>query len=139
MRTSGGNAKIKVPRDRNGEFQSELLRNNSNEIKEKVIARYAKGTSTRNIQGMLQKLYGANVSPDTISKITNKVWLLIEQCQNRPLAEVYTILSLDALNIKLKHNGKVENVAVYNSPENQSTTLYHPPDPRRSEIYRLTR
>lgn len=73
MRTSGGDAEIHVPRDRNGEFESELLKNNSNEIEEKIIAMYAWGTSTRDIQAMLEELYGINVSPDTISKITDKV------------------------------------------------------------------
>jgi transposase-like protein len=114
MRTSGGDTEIKVPRDRNGEFQSELLKKNSNEIEEKVMAMYAKGNSTRDIQDILQELYGINVSPDTISKITDKVWPLVEAWQNRPLTGVYAILFLDALHIKLKRNGKIENVAVYN-------------------------
>jgi len=114
MRTSGGDAEIRVPRDRNGEFQSELLKKNSNEIEQKVIAMYAKGTSTRDIQDMLHELYGISVSPETISKITDKVWPLVEQWQNRPLAPVYAIVFLDAMHIKLKRNGKIENVAVYN-------------------------
>ena len=113
MRTSGGDAEIRVPRDRNGEFTSELLKKNSNEIEQKVIAMYAKGNSTRDIQAMLEELYGISVSPETISKITDKVWELVEVWQNRPLAEIYTILFLDALHIKLRHNGKVENVAVH--------------------------
>lgn len=129
MRTSGGDAEIKVPRDRNGDFQSELLKKNSNEIEEKVIAMYAKGNSTRDIQDMLQELYGIHVSPDTISKITDKVWPLVEQWQNRPLSKVYAILFLDALHIKLKRNGKVENVAVYNvlgvDPEGHREILGH--------------
>ena len=53
MRSSGGDAEIKVPRDRNGEFQSELLKKNTNEIEDKIIAMYAKGNSTRDIQDML--------------------------------------------------------------------------------------
>ena len=114
MRTSGGDAEIRVPRDRNGEFQSELLKKNSNEIEQKVIAMYAKGTSTRDIQDMLHELYGINVSPETISKITDKVWELVEDWQNRPLMPVYAIVYLDALHIKLKREGKIENVAVYN-------------------------
>ncbi len=114
MRTSGGDAKIKVPRDRNGEFQSELLKKNSNEIEQKIIAMYAKGTSTRDIQDMLEELYGIDVSPSTISKITDKVWELVEAWQNRPLAPIYAIVYLDALHIKLKRDGKIENVAVYN-------------------------
>jgi putative transposase len=114
MRTSGGDAEIRVPRDRNGEFSSELLKKNSNEIEQKVIAMYAKGTSTRDIQDMLHELYGISVSPDTISKITDKVWELVEAWQNRPLAQIYAILYLDAIHIKLKRDGKIENVAVYN-------------------------
>ncbi len=114
MRTSGGDAEIKVPRDRNGEFQSALLKKNSNEIEQKITAMYAKGMSTRDIQAMLTELYGIDVSPDTISAITDKVWPLVEAWQNRPLAEVYAILYLDAIHLKLKRDGKIKNVAVYN-------------------------
>ena len=114
MRTSGGDAEIKVPRDRNGEFQSALLKKNSNEIEQKITAMYAKGMSTRDIQDMLQELYGIDVSPDTIRAITDKVWPLVEAWQNRPLAPVYAILYLDAIHIKLKRDGKIDNVAVYN-------------------------
>jgi putative transposase len=114
MRTSGGDAEIKVPRDRNGEFQSALLKKNSNEIEQKITAMYAKGMSTRDIQDMLQELYGIDVSPDTISAITDKVWPLVEAWQNRPLAPTYAILYLDAIHIKLKRDGKIDNVAVYN-------------------------
>jgi len=114
MRTSGGDAEIKVPRDRNGEFQSELLKKNSNEIEQKIIAMYAKGVSTRDIQDMLTELYGINVSPDTISTITDKIWPLVESWQNRPLASVYAMMYLDAIHIKLKKDGKITNVAVYN-------------------------
>jgi putative transposase len=114
MRTSGGDAEIKVPRDRNGEFQSLLLKKNSNEIEQKITAMYAKGMSTRDIQDMLTELYGIDVSPEAISAITDKVWPLVEARQNRPLAPVYAILYLDAIHIKLKRDGKIDNVAVYN-------------------------
>jgi len=115
MRTSGGDAEIKVPRDRNGEFQSALLKKNSNEIEQKVIAMYAKGMSTRDIQALLTELYGIDVSPETISAITDKVWPLVEAWQNRPLAAIYSILYLDAIHIKLKKDGKITNIAVYNA------------------------
>ena len=114
MRSSGGDAEIKVPRDRNGEFQSELLKKNTNEIEDKVIAMYAKGNSTRDIQDMLDELYGISVSPNTISEITKKVWPLVEAWQNRPLETIYPIVYLDAMHVKLKRNGKIGNVAVYN-------------------------
>ena len=114
MRTSGGDAEIKVPRDRNGEFQSTLLKKNSNEIEQKVIAMYAKGMSIRDIQDFLTELYGIDVSPDTISAITDKIWPLVEAWQNRPLATAYAIVYLDAIHIKLKKDSKIANVAVYN-------------------------
>jgi transposase-like protein len=102
MRTSGGDAEIKVPRDRNGEFQSALLQKNSNEIEQKILAMYAKGMSTRDIQEMLEELYGIDVSPETISAITDKVWPLVEEWQNRPLMSQYAIVYLDAIHIKLR-------------------------------------
>lgn len=114
MRTSGGDAEIKVPRDRNGEFQSALLQKNSNEIEQKITAMYAKGMSTRDIQELLTELYGIDVSPETISAITDKVWPLVEGWQNRPLAAVYAMLYLDAIHIKLKRDGRIDNVAIYN-------------------------
>ena len=115
MRTSGGDAEIKVPRDRNGAFQSVLLEKNSNEIEQKIIAIYAKGMSTRDIQEMLEELYGIDVSPETISAITDKVWPLVEEWQNRPLMSQYAIVYLDAIHIKLRREGKIVNVAVYNA------------------------
>ncbi len=109
-----GDSEIKVPRDRNGEFHSELLKKNSNEIEQKVTAMYAKGMSTRDIQDMLTELYGIEVSPETISAITDKVWPLVEEWQNRPLAGVYAMLFLDAIHVKLKREGKITNAAIYN-------------------------
>lgn len=114
LRASGGDCEINVPRDRNGEFHSQLLAKNSNEIEHKIIAMYAKGMSTRDIQDLLEDLYGISVSPDTISAFTDKVWPLVECWQNRPLAPVYAILYLDATRIYLKREGKIANVAVYN-------------------------
>jgi len=70
MRTSGGDAEIKVPRDRNGEFQSALLKKNSNEVEQKITAMYAKVMFTRDIQDMLAELYGIDVSPEMIRAIT---------------------------------------------------------------------
>ncbi|MCC7354380.1 MAG: IS256 family transposase [Anaerolineae bacterium] len=116
LRTSAGDTRIQVPRDRNGEFQSPLLekhRTGSNEIEEKIIALYAKGVSTRDIQETLAELYGIEVSASTISAITDKVWALVEEWQSRPLAAIYPILYLDALHLKLRRDGKVVTVAVY--------------------------
>ena len=116
IRTSGGDTTVRVPRDRNGEFESKLLKKyatSSNEIEDKIVTLYAKGMSVRDIQDTLQDLYGIDVSPTTVSHITEKVWPLVEEWQNRPLEEVYPIIYLDALHIKLRREGRVENTAVY--------------------------
>jgi putative transposase len=116
LRTSAGDTEIAVPRDRNGEFHSSLLRRhakNSNEIEEKVTTLYAKGNSTRDIRDTLADLYGIDVSADTISAITDKVWPLVEAWQCRPLEKIYVLAYLDAMYIKLRRKGRIENVAVY--------------------------
>ena len=116
LRTSGGETTISVPRDRNGDFQSSLLEKhkaNSNEIETKILALYARGNSTRDIRAMLEELYGIDVSPTTISAITDKIWPLVEAWQNRPLEKIYAIAYLDALHVKLRREGKVQNTALY--------------------------
>ena len=115
LQTSAGDQKIQVPRDRNGEFQSALLeQRRSNELERKITALYAKGTTTRDIQETIADIYGVEVTAATISAITDKVWPLVEEWQNRPLAAVYPIVFLDALHVKLRRESKIENVAVYN-------------------------
>jgi putative transposase len=116
LRTSAGDMTIQVPRDRASEFQPALLekyQSSTNELEEKIIALYAKGVSTRDIQENLQELYGVEVSAQTISTITDKVWSLVEAWQTRPLAAVYPIVYLDAIHLKLRRDGRVLNTAVY--------------------------
>jgi putative transposase len=117
VRTGEGETSIEVPRDRNGEYEPKILKkyaSNTNELEEKIIGLYAKGMSTRDIQGTLEELYGVDVSASTISAITEKVWTLVEAWQNRPLESVYAIIYLDAIYLKIRREGKVVNTAVYN-------------------------
>lgn len=116
LRTSAGDTPLQIPRDRNGEFNSKLLEKHqtrTNELEEKILAMYGKGMSTRDIQHLLTETYGVEVSADTISAITDKIWPLVEAWQNRPLAAIYPIIYLDVLHLKLRRQSKVENVAVY--------------------------
>jgi transposase-like protein len=116
LRTSTGDVTIQVPRDRNGDFQPVLLdkyQTSTNELEDKIIALYAKGVSTRDIQETLHELYGVEVSAATISTVTDKVWSLVEAWQSRPLAAVYPIVYLDAIHLKLRRESKVVNTAVY--------------------------
>lgn len=115
LRTPNGDVTIQVPRDRNGDFQSRLLTEQqlTNQLEEKIISLYAKGLSTRDIQETMEDLYGIEISPTTVSKITDKVWTLVEEWQNRPLDKIYPIIYLDGIHLKIRREGKVENTAVY--------------------------
>jgi putative transposase len=116
LRTSTGDTTIQVPRDRNSTFQSPLLdayQTSTNELEDKIIGLYAKGMSARDIQDTLHQAYGVEVSPATISTVTDKVWSLVEAWQNRPLAAIYPIVYLEAIHLKLRRDGKVANTAVY--------------------------
>jgi putative transposase len=116
VRTSSGDTTIRVPRDRNGEFEPQIVKKhaaNTNELEEKIIGMYAKGISTRDIQETLEDLYGVDVSAATVSQVTEKVWPLVEAWQNRPLDAIYPIIYLDAIHLKLRREGKVVNTAVY--------------------------
>ena len=116
VRTSEGETDVRIPRDRNGEYEPKILRryaSNTNELEEKIIGLYAKGMSTRDIQDTLHELYGVEISAQSISTITDKIWSLVEAWQSRPLNSIYAFVFLDALHIKLRREGKIENTAVY--------------------------
>lgn len=117
IRTSEGETTLQVPRDRNGTFEPVILpkggASTTNELEDKIIGMYAKGMSVRDIQEQLNELYGVEVSPTTLSAITDKVRGLVEAWQNRPLASIYAIIYLDAIHLKLRRENKVENTAVY--------------------------
>jgi len=116
LRTSNGDVKIQVPRDRNGSFEPQIVPKygkNTNELEEKILGLYARGVSTRDIQDTLHELYGVDVSPSLISTVTDKVWEQVEEWQNRPLEAIYPIIYLDAIHVKLRRDGKVSNTAVH--------------------------
>ena len=114
--SAGADVEIRVPRDRQSEFEPQIIRKyetSSSELEDKILGMYAKGMSTRDISATLQELYGMEVSAQTISNITDKVLPLVEAWQSRPLAAIYPIIYLDALYFNLKKEHKVENRAVY--------------------------
>lgn len=116
VRTSGGEAEIAVPRDRNGEFTPKVLHKyetSSNELEDKIVTLYAKGMTTSDIRSSLSEMYGMDVSEATISTVTDKVLPLVEAWQNRPLAETYALVYLDAIMVKLRRDSRVEKTAVY--------------------------
>ncbi|MGG3508532.1 IS256 family transposase [Paenibacillus lautus] len=107
---------IAVPRDRMGEFEPVVVQKhqkNVTGIEDQIIALYAKGVSTREIQDHLQNLYGIEVSPTLISNVTNKIVPLIKEWQNRPLQGVYAVVYMDAIHFKVKQDGAIVNKATY--------------------------
>ena len=116
MKGEFGNLDIDVPRDRNSTFEPVIIAKGETRFTgfdDKIISMYARGMTTRDIQAHLQELYGVEVSPTLISQVTDAVTEEITLWQNRPLEEVYPIIYMDAIRVKVRHNGTVINKAVY--------------------------
>ena len=111
-----GEVEIETPRDRNGTFEPQMVKKHQTRwdgFDDKILSMYARGMTTREIQGHLQEMYGVAVSPTLISEVTDQVMEEVKGWQNRPLEPVYGIVYLDALYVKMRHEGRVENRAVY--------------------------
>ena len=111
-----GPLEIETPRDRNGDFEPQLVKKRQRRvtvIDEKNIPLYAKGMSTREIAATIEDLYGAEVSPSLISKVTESVIDDVIAWQARPLDSVYPIVYLDGLSVKVRHNKQVINKTIY--------------------------
>jgi putative transposase len=111
-----GEVEIETPRDRNGEFEPQFIRKNQTRFTgfdDKILSMYSRGMSTRDIQGHLEEMYQVEVSPSLISEVTDGVMEDARAWQNRPLEPFYGVVFLDALYVKMRHEGRVENRAVY--------------------------
>ena len=111
-----GEVEIEIPRDRNGEFEPELIPKGRRRLAgfdDQVIALYARGMTTRDIQAHLEELYGTEVSPALISRVTDAILEDVREWQSRPLDSVYPIVYLDAIHLKMRSSGQVQNQAVY--------------------------
>jgi putative transposase len=111
-----GQVRIDVPRDRASEFEPQLVKKGQTRFDgfdEKIISLYARGMTQREIQGHLEEIYGVEVSPSLISTVTDAVLDEVRAWQARPLDSVYPILYLDALQVKVKSQGRVMNKAIY--------------------------
>jgi len=111
-----GETKIKVPRDRKGKFEPKLVAKGQRRFTgfdEKIISMYARGMSTREIQGHLEELYQVEVSPQLISDVTDAVLDDVKAWQSRSLDAVYPIVYFDALFVKVRDSGHIRNKAVF--------------------------
>ena len=107
---------VTIPRDREARFDPVLISKYQRRLPgfdDKIISLYARGMSTREIQGHLEEIYGAEVSPQLISTVTDGVTAEIADWQNRPLEAMYPVVFFDALRVKVRDEGTVRNKAVY--------------------------
>ena len=114
--TDSGPVRIRSPRDRKGTFEPQIVGKRQTRwvgFDEKVIALYARGMTVREIQGHLAEIYGTDVSPDLISKITDAVLEDAKAWQTRPLESIYAIVYLDAMVVKIRDGAAVRNFACY--------------------------
>ena len=113
---ANGHLDIEVPRDRNGNFEPQLVRKRQVRLEgfdKKVLSLYARGITTRELQDHLEEIYEVDVSPALISRVTDAVLDEVKAWQNRPLDAVYPIVYLDAIHLKIRTDGRVQNRAVY--------------------------
>lgn len=116
VQTDSGPVEIQVPRDRQGTFEPQLVKKHQRRLEgfdEKVIALYARGMTTRDIQQHLRELYGTDVSPELISRATEGVMDEFRAWQSWPLESVYPVVYLDALFVSVRDGGQVQKRAFY--------------------------
>lgn len=111
-----GHVEVTIPRDREARFDPVLIgkyQRRLPDFDDKVISMYARGMSTREIQGHLEEIYGAEVSPQLISAVTDAVSAEVAEWQSRPLEPLYPVLFFDAIRVKVRDQGTVSNKAAY--------------------------
>ena len=116
VRSVHGEIELEVPRDRNGTFEPQLVKKGEKQLHgfdDRIISLYSRGMSIRDIQAHFADAYGVEVSPTFISHVTNAVMEEVNAWQNRPLDPVYPIVYLDALVVRSRASGAVQNKSVY--------------------------
>ena len=114
--TEVGNVSIDVPRDRNSEFEPQIIPKHEKRFKgfdDKIISMYALGLSTRDIQHHLKEIYGVEVSPELISNVTDAIMDDVKEWRTRPLDSLYPIVYFDAIVVKGRIDSRVANKSVY--------------------------
>jgi putative transposase len=114
--TDTGQIELEVPRDRQASFDPQLIAKYQRRFPgfdDKIVSMYARGMSTREIQGHLRELYGIEVSPDLVSAVTDAVLEEVAAWQSRPLEPVYPLVFFDALRVKVRDEGLVRNKAIH--------------------------
>ncbi len=114
--TEHGPVQIDAPRDRNGSFEPQIVRKRQRRFEgfdQKILALYARGLSTRDIEAHLAEIYGVKVGRDLISRVTDAVMDDARAWQSRPLEDVYPVVFLDCMVLKIRDGGSVQRRACY--------------------------
>jgi putative transposase len=114
--TEHGAVEVRTPRDRDGSFEPKLVRKRQRRFEgfdEKILALYSRGLSTRDIEAHLRELYGVSVGRDLISRVTDAVMDDVREWQQRPLEDVYPVVFLDCMMVKVRDGGSVKRRACY--------------------------
>ena len=116
LATEHGPVRIETPRDREGSFEPQIVRKGQRRFEgfdDKILALYSRGLSTRDIEAHLAEIYGVKVGRDLISRVTDAVMDDVREWQQRPLDDVYPVVFLDALVLKIREGGTVQRRACY--------------------------
>lgn len=116
VKTQLGEVEIKVPRDRNGEYEPQIIgkyNRNAEGMEEKILSLYAAGLSQRDIADQIKSLYDVEISHDLVSKISDKIIPQLNEWQNRPLESVYPFVFMDAIHYKIRENHQIVSKAAY--------------------------
>lgn len=116
LKTNSGHIEMETPRDRNGTFNPQFVKKGQTRLTQfddQILALYAKGMTTRDIVATFKEMYDADVSHSLISKVTDSVIDQVQAWQNRPLDDVYPILYLDCIVVKIRQDNQVVNKSVY--------------------------
>lgn len=117
VKTKFGNVDLNIPRDTNGEFEPAIVKKHqrtiSSSIEDMIISMYAKGMSNRDIDAHIRSIYKFEVSPEMISRITDKIVPVAKEWQNRPLEEIYAMIWLDGMVFKVKQDGRIIKKTAY--------------------------
>jgi putative transposase len=116
LATEHGPVEVRTPRDRQGTFEPQIVRKGQRRFEgfdDKILALYSRGLSTRDIEAHLAEIYGVRVGRDLISRVTDAVMDDVREWQQRPLDDVYPVLFLDALVLKVREGGTVQRRACY--------------------------
>jgi putative transposase len=116
IKSAWGESEIRVPRDREGTFRPTVVekrKTRTDDIETRILAMYAKGMSTRDIEDHLRDIYGIDVSASLVSRITDKLMPAITEWQSRPLESIYPIVFLDGIVFKVKKDSRVINKCIY--------------------------